>query len=491
MALAVVRSCVMSARVTIGQLRVLQSKASCHAQGAEFVMRIASKIRSFSCLPSFYSLNPPVIEEIKYGSHIINLEFGSDEQNRTCILCHMDGTAVQSCVMVSHDYDNYNDNKVLEVFYNETPYGESLETLEAANGKRREFYNPTDQEVHYNDWTRRYGQRWDPRDPTDGEEVYSDEMTDYEESWEDLDLGNDPMSDSDFQEINQPDSGEMICCHLIDRSIRPLFPETLYANITVSSRLLTSNSKHNADLMGTIASSAALMISNITPSGPLGVIRIGRINEKLIVNPTEDEVLCSARIGEPGEAQSADSLDVLPRKRFSVVETSSASRRKEGRGMFVEKALLAVIPPERDFPYTIIVNPTVLYAHGSSSTTSICAGSIALMDAGVPLQCHVAGVCLGLVSDDDKLDGNLENYRIITDISDVEHHLTEMDLKIAGTRNGITAIQLDVKPGGIPLDIICEALSNGREARLQVLDHMERVINSPKETCRYNKIEDA
>ncbi|KAL2930533.1 Polyribonucleotide nucleotidyltransferase 2 mitochondrial, partial [Bienertia sinuspersici] len=117
---------------------------------------------------------------------------------------------------------------------------------------------------------------------------------------------------------------------------------------------------------------------------------------------------------------------------------------------------------------------------GSTSMASVCGGSMALMDAGIPVREHVAGVSVGLVSEVDPSTGQITDYRILTDILGLEDHLGDMDFKIAGTRNGITAIQLDIKPAGIPLDIICESLEPAFYGRLQILNHMERAINAPR-----------
>ncbi|KAF8074322.1 hypothetical protein N665_1113s0003 [Sinapis alba] len=474
--------------------------------GAEFLMTVASKIRAFSSLTprtrtKFNTLNPSVTEAFKLGSNIISLEM-----------------------------------KKITVYYDET----------------------------------RYGERWRSHNPTDR---------------------------------------EIICSHLIERSIRPLFTAGFPANVMVNVCVLKTNWKHEADteLMAIIATSAALMKLSITRAGPIGVTRIGRINENIIINPTIDEqrrsdinllyvctrqnpimvdlvaseisesdlttnlklaqleavkcidsqvklgeryrrdkkvklltsnsknlhdtkiipdvyrfdgrsshqirpvhceagylhalhgsslmscgetqVLCTATLGKPGETQS---LGVLPRKIFRVdyvfppfctnlvVDIFSRRWREISDGAFIEKALLAVIPSQKDFPYAIHLNSTVLAADGSSSTTSVCGGSIALMDAGVPIKSHVAGVSIGLVPDDETSNCQLENFRIITDTSGFEHDIGEMDFKIAGTRNGITAIQLDVKLTLLSLDVITEALKYGRQAHLQILDHMEMAINSPK-----------
>ncbi|ESQ41423.1 hypothetical protein EUTSA_v10012572mg [Eutrema salsugineum] len=207
----------------------------------------------------------------------------------------------------------------------------------------------------------------------------------------------------------------------------------------------------------------------------------------------DTQVLCTVTLGAPGDAQSLDSVVGPPKKRFmlhysfppyctnEVGKRGGLNRREVGHGTLAEKALLAVLPPEEAFPYTVRINSEVMSSDGSTSMASVCGGSMALMDAGIPLRAHVAGVSVGLVTDVDPSSGEIKDYRIVTDILGLEDHLGDMDFKIAGTRNGVTAIQLDIKPAGIPLDIVCESLENAREARLQILDHMERDINSPRD----------
>ncbi|KAI3991634.1 hypothetical protein MKX01_038032 [Papaver californicum] len=149
-------------------------------------------------------------------------------------------------------------------------------------------------------------------------------------------------------------------------------------------------------------------------------------------------------------------------------------------GTLAEKALLAVLPPEDEFPYTVRINSEVMASDGSTSMATVCGGSMALMDAGIPLREHVAGVSVGLVSEVDPSTGLIKDYRILTDILGLEDHLGDMDFKIAGTRKGVTAIQLDMKPAGIPIEIICDCLEPALKGRLQILDHMEREINAPR-----------
>ncbi|XP_051116984.1 polyribonucleotide nucleotidyltransferase 2, mitochondrial isoform X2 [Andrographis paniculata] len=211
-----------------------------------------------------------------------------------------------------------------------------------------------------------------------------------------------------------------------------------------------------------------------------------------IFNRGDTQVLCTVTLGAPADAQQLDSVVGPPSKRFmlhysfppfcinEVGKRVGLNRREVGHGTLAEKALLAVLPPEDDCPYTVRVNAEVMASDGSTSMASVCAGSMALMDAGIPLREHVAGLSVGLVSETDPSTGEITDYRILTDILGLEDHLGDMDFKIAGTRNGVTAIQLDIKPAGIPLDIICECLEPARKGRLQILDHMEQEIYVPR-----------
>ncbi|KAL5793213.1 hypothetical protein ACOSP7_001807 [Xanthoceras sorbifolium] len=206
----------------------------------------------------------------------------------------------------------------------------------------------------------------------------------------------------------------------------------------------------------------------------------------------DTQVLCTVTLGAPGDAQRLESVVGPPTKRFmlhysfppfsinEVGKRVGLNRREVGHGTLAEKSLLAVLPPEDDFPYAVRVNSEVMASDGSTSMATVCGGSMALMDAGIPLRQHVAGVSVGLVSEIDPSTGEIEDYRILTDILGLEDHLGDMDFKIAGTRKGVTAIQLDIKPAGIPLDIICESLDHALKGRLQILDHMEREITAPR-----------
>lgn len=195
----------------------------------------------------------------------------------------------------------------------------------------------------------------------------------------------------------------------------------------------------------------------------------------------QTQSLCVTTLGALGEYQIIDGLGVEEGKRFmfhynfpqySVGETGrygSPGRREIGHGALGEKALLQVIPDEETFPYTIRVVSEILESNGSSSQASICAGTMALMAAGVPISAPVAGIAMGLVSDGDK-------YTILTDIQGMEDHFGDMDFKVAGTEKGITALQMDIKIAGITEQILRESLEQARLGRLHILAHMLETI---------------
>lgn len=191
-----------------------------------------------------------------------------------------------------------------------------------------------------------------------------------------------------------------------------------------------------------------------------------------------------ATLGALGEHQIIDGLGVVEEKRymhhynfpnFSVGETGpvrAPGRREIGHGALGERALLQVIPDEKEFPYTIRVVSEVLESNGSSSQASICGSTLALMDAGVPIKAPVAGIAMGLVKKD-------EHYTILSDIQGMEDALGDMDFKVAGTSKGITAIQMDIKIDGLSEDILREALEQARIGRLHIMEHMLSTISEP------------
>lgn len=162
---------------------------------------------------------------------------------------------------------------------------------------------------------------------------------------------------------------------------------------------------------------------------------------------------------------------------FSTGQTGRVGRpgrREIGHGALAEKALIPVIPTEEEFPYTIVLTSEIMSQNGSSSMASTCGSTMSLMDAGVPIKDKVAGISIGLVADTD------DKYVLLTDIAGIEDHNGDMDFKITGTRNGITAIQLDIKREGITLPMITETFAASTKARLQILDKMESVLSAPR-----------
>ncbi len=167
---------------------------------------------------------------------------------------------------------------------------------------------------------------------------------------------------------------------------------------------------------------------------------------------------------------------------FSVGEPKpfrGTSRREIGHGDLAERALQPILPAEESFPYTIRIVSEILESNGSSSMASVCAGSLSLMDAGVPVKCHVAGIAMGLIKEN-------EEVRVLTDILGDEDFLGDMDFKVAGTRDGITAFQMDIKISGLNFDIMSEALQRAQQARFKILDIMEQTLERPRaEISRY------
>jgi polyribonucleotide nucleotidyltransferase len=200
----------------------------------------------------------------------------------------------------------------------------------------------------------------------------------------------------------------------------------------------------------------------------------------------ETQALSIATLGTPREAQTLDDLSPEEIKRYmhhynfppySTGETwvlRGPRRRDIGHGALSERALLPVIPDEDDFPYTIRVVTEVLSSNGSTSMASVCASTLSLMDAGVPIKAPVAGIAMGLIMEGDR-------YRVLTDIQGLEDHLGDMDFKVAGTRGGVTALQMDIKLAGISYEIMAEALEQARRARLQIIDEIEATIPAPRE----------
>jgi polyribonucleotide nucleotidyltransferase len=199
----------------------------------------------------------------------------------------------------------------------------------------------------------------------------------------------------------------------------------------------------------------------------------------------ETQALVTATLGTNDDSQRLETFEGEQRKRFmlhynfppfSVGETgrmTGVGRREIGHGALAERAISAVLPSEEESPYAIRIVSDILESNGSSSMASVCGASLALMDAGIPLKAAVAGIAMGLVKEGD-------DYAILTDIAGAEDHYGDMDFKVAGTREGITALQMDIKIGGITGQIMREAMEQARRGRLFLLDTMDAALNGPR-----------
>ena len=469
-----------------------------------------------------------------------------------------------------------------------------------------------------------------------------------------------------FKREGKPTEKEVLTSRLIDRPLRPLFPEHYFNEVQVTSNVLSVDGENNPDLLSIIGASAALMISQIPFEIPIGAVRVGCIDGKWVVNPTyaqletstldlvlaatEENIVMieggasempedminqaiqfgreqiklmiqiqrqlAAKIGKPkqkpepklisadiqnkvekhvrgrflsifrlktkeeridgrdalyqevlalfditnpefkekdvktvfeeaeqrevrslildkgerpdargfkdfrsvsceigllprthgsalftrGETQSLavttlgsgrdeqkiDALEGEQFKRFmlhynfpsfsvgEVKPNRGPGRREIGHGALAERALRAVVPSEEEFPYVVRVVSEILESNGSSSMATVCSATLALMDAGVPIKAPVSGVAMGLVKEENK-------WKVLTDIAGIEDHLGDMDFKVAGTAKGITAIQMDIKIGGVTTEILKTALQDAREARLKILDIMLKTISTPRQ----------
>ncbi|MCF8085937.1 MAG: polyribonucleotide nucleotidyltransferase [Desulfohalobiaceae bacterium] len=212
-----------------------------------------------------------------------------------------------------------------------------------------------------------------------------------------------------------------------------------------------------------------------------------RVHGSSVFARGETKALGAITLGGSQDEQHIESLAGELSKRFmvhynfppycvgEVKMMRGPSRREIGHGVLAERSLLPVLPNTEDFPFTIRLVSEIMESNGSSSMATVCAGSMALMDAGVPISAPIAGIAMGLIKDG-------EDFHVLTDIMGDEDHLGDMDFKVAGSREGITGIQMDIKVSGISRDILVQALAQGREARLSILDQMSQVLDQPRQS---------
>ncbi|OQY28387.1 MAG: polyribonucleotide nucleotidyltransferase [Anaerolineaceae bacterium 4572_5.2] len=387
-----------------------------------------------------------------------------------------------------------------------------------------------------------------------------------------------------FRRESRPGENATLIARLTDRPIRPLFPKDLKNAVQIMAYAFSADKINPLDTLVVNSTSVALTISDIPWEGPIGAVRVGRIDGEFVTNPSFEEieksdldlviaasrdavlmvesgskevseetiveainyghqaiqpiidvqekmaeeigkekrgkrpdgrgfrdvreiwcdvdtvprahgsgiftrgntqVMTFATLGTPRDAQMIDNLRPEESKRymhhynfppFCVGEVRflrGAGRREIGHGALAERALRPVIPNEKEFPYTIRLVSEVLASNGSSSMASVCGSTLSLMDTGVPIKAPVAGVAMGLVKEG-------ENYAILTDIQGLEDHLGDMDFKVAGTKNGITALQMDIKLKGLSSEVMSKALAQAKEAREYIMGKMMEVIDTPR-----------
>jgi polyribonucleotide nucleotidyltransferase len=206
----------------------------------------------------------------------------------------------------------------------------------------------------------------------------------------------------------------------------------------------------------------------------------------------ETQVFSAVTLGSPKSEQIFDQMEIEGKKGFmhdynfppysvgEVGRVGNPGRRDIGHGALAEKALNAIVPSRETFPYTIRVVSEVLSSNGSSSMASVCGSTLALMDAGVPITEKAAGIAMGLMMDPSTSSGQVRKYKVLTDIQGPEDHYGDMDLKVAGTKNGINAIQMDIKTDGISMEILTDAFKQAKKARLEILDVITRAIKEPR-----------
>src|SRR5438552_1513294 len=348
-----------------------------------------------------------------------------------------------------------------------------------------------------------------------------------------------------FKREGRPVEKEVLTSRLIDRPIRPLFPKGFANEVQVICLAISADHENDPDVLALNGASAALCLSGIPFQGPIGAVRVGLVDGRLIVNPTTSEqslssldlviaateeavLMVESGANELGEEPILEAIAFGHEhcRRLARLEKELAAKAGKPRWPFdqnagrdpaletrvrelaaprvlaalgthdkqaraealartfeevvqalgadeAQRAMLPVVPPKEQFPYTIRIVSDILESNGSSSMATVCGASLALMDAGVPIRAPVAGIAMGLVKEGERIG-------ILTDIMGTEDHYGDMDFKVAGTEKGVTALQMDIKIAGVSVEIMRAALANAREARLSVLAKMRETIEKPR-----------
>src|SRR5204862_122917 len=323
-----------------------------------------------------------------------------------------------------------------------------------------------------------------------------------------------------FRREGAPSKKETLTSRLIDRPVRPLFPAGFRNEVQVICLAISADQQNDPDILAMNGASAALSLDEtkrgraraafeaiaaaevrrlIVEKGvrvdgrkvneirpiTIEMAYLPRAHGSGLFTRGETQALVSATLGTKSDEQKIEALEGESYRHFllhynfpsfSVGEVrrfGSPSRRDIGHGALAERAVEAILPAKEDFPYTIRVVSDILESNGSSSMATVCGASLALMDAGVPLKTHVAGIAMGLIKEGEK-------FGILTDIMGAEDHFGDMDFKVAGTDKGVTALQMDIKIKGVSLEVMRQALGNAREARMIVLAKMREALEKPR-----------
>ena len=299
-----------------------------------------------------------------------------------------------------------------------------------------------------------------------------------------------------FKREARPSDGEVLTMRLVDRVLRPLFPKNYSAETQVMIQLMSHDDDVMPDAMAGLAASAAIQLSDFPFECAISEARVGRINGAFIINPTRAQLAESdidMMIGASadsvmmveGEMDEISEEEMIEAIKFAheAIKVQIArpirgtSRREVGHGNLAQRGLKGMIPD--DCPYTVRVVSEVLESNGSSSMATVCAGTMAMMDAGIQMKKPVSGIAMGLISDADT-----GKYAVLSDILGDEDHLGDMDFKVTGTADGITACQMDIKVKGLSYEILVAALKQARDGRIHILGKLTDAIATPREDVK-------
>ncbi|MCL4121216.1 UNVERIFIED_CONTAM: hypothetical protein GTU68_037233 [Idotea baltica] len=341
-----------------------------------------------------------------------------------------------------------------------------------------------------------------------------------------------------FKREARPSDGEVLTMRLVDRVLRPLFPKDYHSETQVMIQLMSHDENVMPDAMAGLAASAAIQLSDFPFECPISEARVGRVNGEFIINPTRAQLeesdidmmigasadsvmMVEGEMDEISEEEMADAIkfaheaikvqcaaqvklaeafgkkevreyegeredddlakkinDMAYDKVYAIAKAGSSKHERSAAFEAIKEEIKATFSEEEladfDCPYTVRVVSEVLESNGSSSMATVCSGTMALMDAGVQMTKPVSGIAMGLISDADS-----GKYAVLSDILGDEDHLGDMDFKVTGTADGITACQMDIKVKGLSYEILVNALQQAREGRLHILDKLVETISTP------------